>query len=171
MTIKNNILVLVAAITICGTSLTATAQDSPATYNTGIGLRGGFTSGLSIKHFVSSNAAVEIVLGSRWHGLNVTGLYELHKRNALGINRLSWEYGLGARVGFYNGAYYREWNDDKYYKDRNYTAVSIVGLLGLEYAFGEIPFTIGLDIMPYFDVYHRGYNDYIDASVSFRYAF
>ena len=171
MILKNKFSALLVTIAITAMTFSANAQTAPATYNTGIGLRGGFTSGLSLKHFVSSNSAVELVLGSRWHGLNITGLYELHKRNALGINRLSWEYGLGARVGFYNGKYYREWNDDKYYNDRNYTAVSVVGLLGLEYTFGEIPFSLGLDIMPYFDLYHRGYNDYIDASVSFRYVF
>jgi len=49
-------------------------------YKTGIGLRGGFASGITIKHFVSSKAAFEAIIASRWRGLEVTGLYEIHGR-------------------------------------------------------------------------------------------
>ena len=94
----------------------------------------------------------------------------MHKRNALGVSRLSWEYGAGARIGFYDGRYYRQWKDNYYYYDRNYTVVSVVGILGMEYKFGEIPFTVGLDLMPYFDFIGRG-DSFIDGSASLRYVF
>ena len=47
------------------------AQD----YNTGIGLRGGLSNGLTIKHFISSNTALEGIISTRWRGLELTGLY------------------------------------------------------------------------------------------------
>ncbi|MEO8147911.1 MAG: hypothetical protein ABI723_09760 [Bacteroidia bacterium] len=169
---KNKFLNLVIAIALTGFVQNALAQSdhNNASYKTGIGLRGGWTSGLSIKHFISGTGAIEGILGTRWHGLSVTGLYEINKANALGVSRLSWEYGGGVRFGFYNGRYYHEWNDKFYYNDRDYTVVSIVGIFGLEYHFEEVPFTLGLDLMPYFDFVGRG-DSFIDGSLSFRYAF
>jgi hypothetical protein len=170
----NKILTLVIAVALTGITHSAFSQQSSdntsGTYKTAIGVRGGWTSGLSVKHFVSANAALEGVLGSRWHGFNFTGLYELHSRNALNVSRLSWEYGFGGRVGFYDGRYYRAWKDKYYYEDNSYTVVSLVGIFGLEYKFGEIPFTVGFDLMPYFDFVGRGDN-WIDGSLAFRYTF
>lgn len=139
-------------------------------YKTGIGLRGGFTSGITIKHFISDKAAIEGIFGSRWRGFSITGLYELHKTPALGVSNLAWEYGAGARLGFYSGRYYHEWDEDYYYYDRSYTVVSVVGIFGLEYQFDEIPFTASLDLMPYFDFVGRG-SEFVDGSISFRYVF
>lgn len=140
-------------------------------YKTAIGLRGGFTSGLTVKHFISDKAAIEGILGSRWRGLSITGLYELHKTPAINFSNLAWEYGGGARIGFYNGRYYHKWDDDDgYYENRSYVAVGIVGIFGLEYQFNEIPFTASLDLMPYFDFIGWG-GGFIDGSISFRYTF
>lgn len=149
-------------------------------YTTALGLRGGYTSGISFKHFVSGNAAWELVVGSRWHGLSVTAIYELHKGNALGVSGMSWVYGIGARAGFYDGRYYykgkkgcNDPNNPKCYDyyDRNgrgMTALGIVGIGGLEYKFKEIPFTISLDLIPV--VYLNHYNNgFLDGSVSLRY--
>lgn len=152
-------------------------------YNTSIGLRGGYTSGISIKNFVNNNSAVEVVLGSRWHGYSVTAMYEIHKGNALGIPGMSWEYGLGARAGYYDGRYYYKYNRGKcndpynskcynyyYYNDNGpgMTALGIVAIGGLEYNFKEIPFTISLDLIPviYLNHYNRGF---MDGSLSLRY--
>jgi len=177
---NNKILSLVIALVLTVITQTAFAQkatssisssdDGGNSYKTGVGIRGGLTSGLTIKHFISDKAAIEVIVGSRWRGFNIAGLYELHKRNALGVSRLSWEYGLGARLGFYDGRYYRQWNNKYYYEGRSYTVASIVGIFGMEYHFGEIPFTVGVDVMPYFDFIGRG-DDFIDGSVSFRYVF
>lgn len=45
-------------------------------YNTGIGLRAGYSNGLTIKHFIGERNAVEGIISSRWQGFNITGLYE-----------------------------------------------------------------------------------------------
>ena len=164
---KNNISKLLLILTFISFSQILFAQSN--TYKTGIGLRGGFTSGLSIKHFVKSNAAIEGVIGTRYHGLSITGLYEWHSPNALAAPRLSWEYGFGLRAGFYNGRYYREHNN-YYYADKDYTVVSLVGILGLEYHFKEVPISLGFDVLPYFDLNSRG-DDYFDGSLAIRYTF
>lgn len=118
------------------------AQD----YNTGIGLRGGWASGLTVKHFLHGNRAVEGIFDSRWHGFSITGLYEVHHQ-AFNTDRLNWYYGVGGHIGFWNGRYYRD-----YHNDTDYTVIGVDGILGLEYNFKEIPFNIGVDWKPAFNI-------------------
>ncbi|MFO7875535.1 MAG: hypothetical protein R6U55_03000, partial [Desulfovermiculus sp.] len=71
-----------------GLFLFGNAQD----YNTGIGLRGGFANGLTIKHFVGEKAAFEGIVSTRWKGFQLTGLYEIHNV-AFQTERLKWYFG------------------------------------------------------------------------------
>ena len=73
-------------------------------YKTGIGIRAGFSSGLTIKHFKNSKVALEGLLTTRWQGFDITGLYEVHNK-AFDVDHLNWYYGGGAHIGFYNGNY------------------------------------------------------------------
>lgn len=152
---------LVILIIACFASFNSNAQD----YTTGIGLRGGWGTGLTIKHFMSSKAAVEGILDSRWHGLSVTGLYEIHNQ-AFDTKRLNWYYGVGAHIGFWDGNYYRNYNDHT-----NYTVIGVDGILGLEYNFKEIPFNIGLDWKPIINLTGSSgfYGD--GGAISIRYIF
>jgi hypothetical protein len=149
-------------------------------YKTGIGLRGGWEGGLTVKHFIKSDRALEGILSRGWgyRGARITGLYEIHKPfpNA-GV--LDWFYGIGAHVGFYDDDYYdRDCKDGGYYnkdgkwkgcRDR-YMVLGIDGILGLEYQFTEIPFTIGVDIKPFIDIV--GWGDHFgDGAFSIRYTF
>jgi hypothetical protein len=139
------------------------AQD----YNTGVGLRGGFESGLTVKHFTNEKTAFEFILASRWRGFEITGLYELHNQ-AFEVERLKWYVGFGAHVGFWNGDYtYRYWGD----QGTNYTVVGIDGILGLEYSFSEAPINIGIDWKPAFNfVGYQGF--WADGgALSIRYIF
>ena len=52
----------------------ANSQD----YKTGVGLRGGLSNGLTVKHFISEKSAIEGLLSTRWRGFDITGLYEIH---------------------------------------------------------------------------------------------
>lgn len=114
------------------------AQD----YETGIGLRAGFYNGLTVKHFLSSKTAFEGILDTRWRGFGITGLFEIHNQ-AFDINRLNWYYGFGAHIGFWDGRYYRGWDNDE-----NYTILGIDGILGIEYNFRLIPINLSLDWKP-----------------------
>lgn len=151
-----------------------------AGYKTGIGLRGGWEGGLTIKHFLQSHRAVEGIFSRGWGygGVRITGLYEIHKPFP-GANGLDWFYGVGAHVGFYNEHYYgyKCYNGGYYDRDGDwhpgkcrdrYTTIGIDGILGLEYQFNEIPFTIGIDIKPYFDLVGRG-DHFGDGALTIRY--
>lgn len=141
--------------------LKSNAQD----YNTGIGLRGGWGTGLTIKHFLNGKAAVEGILDTQWRGLSVTGLYEIHNR-AFDVDRLNWYYGVGGHIGFWDGQYYRD-----YKTDTNYTVIGIDGILGLEYNFKDIPFNLGIDWKPVFNLTGSSgfYGD--GGAISIRYIF
>lgn len=135
------------------------AQD----YNTGIGVRGGFSNGLTIKHFLNSNAAVEGLLSTRWHGVNITGLYEIHNQ-AFQTPRLNWYYGIGGHLGFWDGSKNHPW-----FNDGSYTVVGIDGIIGLEYNFEPIPFNISLDYKPALNLI--GYTGFWGDEVAFSLRF
>lgn len=144
-----------------------TAFISAQDYNTGVGLRLGFSNGLTVKHFVSRKSAFEGLLSTRWRGFELTGLYEVHD-NAFDVNRLNWYFGGGAHVGFWNGDYtYGRWGREGY----NYVVVGIDGILGIEYNFSEFPINISLDWKPAFNL--TGYSGFWGdgGALSIRYIF
>jgi len=139
------------------------AQD----YNTGIGLRGGFSSGLTVKHFIGSKSALEGILSTRWRGFQITGLYEIHN-HFFDVERMKWYFGFGGHVGFWNGDYtHNYWGEP----GTTYTVVGIDGILGLEYSFSEVPINLSLDWKPAFNFI--GYSSWWadGGALSIRYIF
>lgn len=151
-------------------SFSAQAQN----YNTAIGVRlGGLTSGVTIKHFVASRTALEGIVSFGQKSFLVTGLYEKHRSfdNAAG---LTWLYGVGAHVGFFNygGGYYYIKNNRAYVineGDRR-TVVGADFILGLDYKFPNVPFNVGLDMKPFVDFFD-GPKGFFDGAVSLRFTF
>ncbi len=111
------------------------AQD----YQNALGIRFGLSNGVSLKHFISTNDAVEGILSTRWGGFNLTGLFERHTR-AFETDGLYFYYGGGAHLGSFNN----KWFNDNI----NHTVIGIDGILGLEYVFPDIPFNVSLDWKP-----------------------
>jgi hypothetical protein len=138
----------------------AKAQD----YNTGIGLRGGWFSGLTVKHFIGESSALEGLLETRWKGFNITGLYEKHKR--FPVRRFYWYYGFGGHIGFWNGGDVSWINETN-----NQTIIGIDGIIGIEYNFREVPFNISLDWKPAINLV--GYSSFWgdNGAFSVRYIF
>ena len=134
-------------------------------YNTGIGIRAGFYSGLTIKHFISDNSVLEGILDSRWRGFQFTGLYEINHQ-AFNVDRWNWYYGVGGHIGFWNGDN-TNWGN----AGTNYTVVGVDGILGLEYNIEEIPISIGVDWKPAFNII--GYTGFWGdgGALSVRYIF
>jgi len=122
---------------------------SQADYSTGIGLRGGFPTGVTIKHFVNEQDAIEGILGVHYRGFVLTGLYERHI-NAFGEDRLNFYYGAGGHVGFWS--YYKNHPvfNDSYSGTR--TIIGVDGILGLEYSFEQVPFNLSVDWKPMFNL-------------------
>jgi hypothetical protein len=136
-------------------------------YNTGIGIRGGYYNGLTIKHFTSHNTAFEGLITSRWGGVELTGLYE-KENNFPGMERLSGYVGFGAHVGFWNGDNtYSYWGN----QGTQYVVIGLDGILGLEYSFMFLPVNISLDWKPELNLI--GYTGfwYDGGALSIRYIF
>jgi hypothetical protein len=155
--------ILITFIIVFSLAFAGYGQD----YKTGIGLRGGFESGLTIKHFATSKSAYEFILASRWRGFEITGLYEAHNQ-AFDTERLKWFIGFGGHVGFWNGDYtYRYWGT----QGTTYTVVGLDGILGLEYSFTEVPINLSLDWKPAFNFV--GYSGFWadGGALSIRYIF
>lgn len=155
---RKKLTVLLLAICISSISYT---QD----YNTGIGIRLGYSNGLTIKHFIGSSSALEGILSSRWRGFQLTGLYEKNF-NAFNTPRLNWFIGFGGHVGFWNGDH-AYWGN----KGESYTVVGIDGIIGLEYNFTELPINISIDWKPEFNII--GYSGFWGdgGALSVRYIF
>lgn len=126
---------------IAGLLLAFATSTNAQYYKTGVGARVGFFNGVSVKHFVSTNNAIEGIVNFRWDGVIVTGLYEWQKPipTAPGFDYF---LGAGAHLGVFNNY---KWDKDK-------SAIFGVDLaVGLEYTFPTAPFTIALDYKPAFN--------------------
>jgi len=134
--------ILMTAIAMIGFVTLTNAQD----YNTGIGLRGGLSNGLTIKQFIGNRVALEGILTTRWEGFSITGLYEIHNQ-AFGVDRLNWYYGIGGHIGFWNGENVG-WADEHI----NYTVIGVDAILGIEYNFRELPINLSADWKPAFNL-------------------
>lgn len=141
-------IVMSLAVIIAISSVTATAQNLGKDYTTALGAKlWGNGGGISLKHFVSNNNALEGI-GYFWRGgTRVTGLYEFHY-DIEGAPGLKWYIGPGVHVGFYNDYYY-----NKYYNDGRTSGsyVGIDGVLGLDYKFDGVPINLSLDWQPSFE--------------------
>ena len=132
-------------------------------YKTGVGLRLGSPTGITVKHFIAPKAAVEGMLSFGWGGLGLTGLYELHNDIAE-VPGLAWYYGGGAHLAT-STAHDNPWGD----RD-NSVYLGGDGIIGLEYTFKEIPLTVGVDAMPILNLVERP-SVWVQGGISFRYNF
>lgn len=131
-------------------------------YKTGVGLRGGLSQGLTLKHFVDRKTAFEGILATRWSGFDITGLYEIHNR-AFDVEHLNWYYGFGAHIGTYNASSV-PWGSSG-------AVIGIDGILGIEYSFTEAPINIGIDWKPAFNIFGNTQFWGDGGALSIRYVF
>lgn len=126
------------------------------TYQTGIGLRAGETSGLTVKRFLNESTALEGIFGLWNHGLSITILYEKYVP-AFKVNGLNWYFGGGGHLAVKNRHYYRYYDRGRYYYYQyNNTGLGIDGIAGLEYKIPKTPLAINLEVKPYIEIISRG---------------
>ena len=140
---KKSIIALMFFGMCCTFSLQA--QD----YTTAAGLRVGWGVGGTIKHFLSEGNAVEAIVNIRSAGylgfvssrsIAISALYEIHKPLDDVLEGLQWYVGGGGLVGF---------STSRVVGSRNSSAsFGILGVIGLDYAFDDIPLNVSLDWMP-----------------------
>lgn len=121
------------------------AQALGTNYGNAIGGRFGVANGVTFKHFVSNNNALDFILNFRtkknhYSTFSLIGLYEFHNPIA-GAQGLQWYYGFGAGVGSYTYKYDNRRNETDLY-------LSGEGVLGLDYKFDGAPINISLDWKP-----------------------
>lgn len=124
----------------------ASAQNNSSSYQTALGLKFYPGAGVTFKHFVKENAAIEAI-GYLWRdGIRLTGLYEFHG-DVNGAPGLKWYVGPGVHVS--------AWNDrwrSSFPQRRGGSSVGIDGVLGLDYKFKGAPINMSIDWQPSFDL-------------------
>jgi hypothetical protein len=134
----------------------ATAQA----YNTAIGLRLGPHYGITAKHHLTSQNALEGILTAGWNHFQLVGLYQVHNQ-AFQMETMRWYYGGGAHIG--------SWQGGRYLNQRNGFLLGASGILGLEYNFLDLPLNISLDWLPQIDIIERFGPRFDNFGVSVRY--
>lgn len=130
--------VFVACFVLLVFSVSAFAQKNSSSYKTGIGIKF-YPSGVTLKHFVKENQALDFI-GYFWQkGTRITGLYEIHKDISSSGN-FKWYIGPGAHVGLYSSKYYNSG-----------VSVGVDGVLGLDYKFKDAPINLSADWQPSFE--------------------
>ena len=143
-------------------AMTLWAQD----YHTGLGLRASMAPGISVKHFFTTNMAGEGILTVRWGGFNATALAEWHLQ-VFDTEGFYFFYGGGAHLGVWDSS------RDYYGSTGSGTSVflGVDGIIGLEYAFLDIPLSVGLDWKPGMNIISDFGFFFDDLAISLRYLF
>jgi hypothetical protein len=120
------------------------------------GIRAGYTFGLSYKgFFLHSKNALEIDLGYNRHGLNVSGLYEIHREPFRKSKQWLAYFGGGVFGG--------EWDEN--------LSMGLMAVGGIEYTLRKTPLNFGLDWRPMLNGYKNFGYDLLDFGLAIRYRF
>ncbi|HSU28540.1 MAG TPA: hypothetical protein VLJ68_09180 [Chitinophagaceae bacterium] len=112
-------------------------STNSSSYRTALGVKIWDGGGISLKHFVSGNTALEGV-GYFWRqGFRLTGLLEIH--GPVSGAPLKWYIGPGAHIGFYNS------------KFGGGSFIGIDGVLGIDFKCRAAPLNLSLDWQPSFE--------------------
>lgn len=136
-------------------------------YKAGFGLRGGPGYGLTVKTFVNTQNALEFIVSPRWKGFIVTGLYEKHAP-LFDSKRFTYFGGGGLHLGYWD---YKDRFDanNPWFDERDTHLISGVDLvLGLEYTFTAIPFSLAVDWKPTLNLIGDSSIWYDDVAFSLR---
>lgn len=122
-------------------------------YQTGLGLRVSPYYGVTLKHFIQPERALEGILVTRRGGFSLTGLYEIHTQ-AFKVPRLNAYGGIGGHINIFqsDNRQYWNWGDDDgdgiRLSDRSRMAIGIDLIIGMEYTLEDLPFNFGIDWKP-----------------------
>lgn len=133
-------IILSALVVLFSISISQAQNNSTnsSSYKNALGVKVLDGGGITFKHFVSGNNALEFI-GYFWNrGTRITGLYEIHGPIS-GASGLKWYIGPGAHIGFYNTKY----GDGSF--------VGLDGVLGLDYKFKGAPINMSIDWQPSFE--------------------
>ncbi len=135
---KKHLIICFTCLLLTGVVSAQSKSANSASYTNALGVKVWDGGGISYKHFLNSNNALELI-GYFWRqGARITGLYEIHGPIS-GAPGLQWYIGPGAHIGFYNSR-----NGDGAF-------AGIDGVLGLDFKFKGAPINLSLDWQPSFE--------------------
>jgi hypothetical protein len=159
MTMKKIYLLITAFCFILAVQAQRSTHSS--SYQTALGVKIWDGGGITFKHFLADNRAMEFIGWFSGDGFRLTGLYEIHG-DINGAPGLKWYIGPGAHIGFYD-----------YYKNNNHidgVYIGIDGVIGLDYKFNGAPINLSLDWQPTFEFgEHLGFGS--RGGLGIRYTF
>lgn len=131
------------------------AAQAQSSYKTAIGLRLGYPAAISLKHFLNEKGAVEAFVGFRGYlfarAINLGAMYQHHTAIAE-VEGLKWYVGGGAAAWIWTYD-----NDFVRGKDYNNLNLALMGCLGLDYKFVDLPINLSVDWVPTLVVGESGY--------------
>lgn len=146
------------AILFSITAFTSTVHAQ--NYNSSLGARLGYDSGIALKYFFTPKNPAEFILSVSPRYFQLVGLYEI-QRLVPGSSDLSWVLGAGGHLG---SIHY----DRERYKNTLLLGVDVMA--GLEYGIARTPYSVAFDWKPSVN-FTNSYNDYWlnGFAVSLRY--
>ncbi|MCF8229393.1 MAG: hypothetical protein K9G58_02900 [Bacteroidales bacterium] len=165
---------IIILLILFGLSLSLGAQ----TRKQYLGVRGGASSGVTVKIFKSEFKALEGLLSFRSRGVQLTALIETYRPVYLKhTDRVYFFSGLGAHVGYVgskdDGFLNSNVFNSNYFSRRYAPVLGLDGIVGLEYRFREIPLVVAVDYKPFFELFGRNFfNIHVwDFGISIKYVF
>lgn len=147
-------------------------------YKNSVGIRTGYTSAVTYKHFFENEQSIEVLASGRNNGFQATTLYQFNKPMPIGFNdRFYAYYGIGASAGYERfSTRLTDVNSPTppfTFDRQTYFTMGINTILGVEYRWLSIPMTIGLDIKPLFQFIGMQYTEthFWDVGLSAKYVF
>lgn len=136
-------------IVMTGLMLLAHNTTQAQSYKNAIGLRALWGYGITFKHFLNEKAALEGVIYYRNYGyyagdynyFRITGLYLIHNQISSAPG-LTWYYGGGLMFQSWGGKF------KEFQPNASTTNFGIMGALGLDYKFANVPINLSLDWLP-----------------------
>lgn len=134
-------------------------------YKTSMGLRAGLPVGITARHFLNKEYAVEGILASRWGGFVMMGCLEREYCNR-DYPGFGWFWGGGIHLGIWNEGY-----NPRLRHGYSGAAAGIDGIAGIEYTFDELPLEISVDVVPSVNLAGSAGWGGINGALSIRYVF
>ncbi len=119
-----------------------------------VGLRGGYSGGITFRVNLEEDLSYEAQLCYRDQGAIFTILRQQHQE--IGMDRLgNWEflYGFGAHAGFYYTDSYKILFREIYFGRKIFTPViGMDGYLGVDYKLVDLPMSFGVSFQPHMEL-------------------
>jgi hypothetical protein len=125
----------------------------PQPYKNTVGLRGGVTSGITLRHHLDEGQSFEGIFSFPDNGIKFTGLKETSRPCFTDyFNNIHFIKGYGGHIGVINTDRYTMFGTSYHYNERLIgPVIGIDGYFGMEYQFISFPLSIGLDYKPFLE--------------------